>query len=532
MKLLQLFTSRRGAVSGMKLAGVALAAGMVGMNIYGYLSGPTTVNSPEVRSLSQIMNARQPLPPEYAGIANSFSVGNLQFATAEEKAAREGYVFDGGDEAVANMENFTGQVFSGGEAGLGMGGNKVNMVDGGASGNVSADVQANGAAIANAARRGQSGAAASATQEGAEGEKTELQKTKINRLGDSSGSNFQRAAMAHASGSALNSSGFGAPTAEKTTPVSPSVSSRSDLLKSAMAPGSTHVVGASRFKDPSYKPSQAEIRARRLQDGRVNGGLDDLQYVAKVSANVARKSSRSDNEVITRSFLSSRGTTVTYDDANIETKSTLGDVPEDTNIDNKLKKLDDHITAVSEYETSKTNATNHLKNIAMALALTTIMMMPLIRMAKNIQPPWVGWAVAGAMVLTIVGMGIALGVKAGQYSQLYGADKDSGAFAGALISAILCPIMAGLCLFPGGDKGFGHVIGNAIDKVIGWVGKGSMIAMGGFSQAFMSLFSDPSQALKKISPFQYFSEMHEAGTDGSFDSDKVNQLKEKAGKNK
>ena len=91
MKCLQLFKNRTGAISGVRAGVLALMVASVGFSISSYFGGgETTSQSPQVRNLAAIMSQGGQLPVQYASIATSFTKGNLQFATAKEKAEMEG----------------------------------------------------------------------------------------------------------------------------------------------------------------------------------------------------------------------------------------------------------------------------------------------------------------------------------------------------------------------------------------------------------------------------------------------------------
>ena len=159
MNILRMLKSCRGAVNKVALLGTCVVAGIAGLNLYNYATTRPAQREARVQNLASMMKSGH-MPEEYAKI--DFELGNTRFATAQEIAEREGTAsfMDGGEGRIAQMEkSFTkGQVFSGGDNSLGMGGNKADLIDGkGIAGGTVAD-GASDAANAAAVALGQAGA--------------------------------------------------------------------------------------------------------------------------------------------------------------------------------------------------------------------------------------------------------------------------------------------------------------------------------------------------------------------------------------
>ena len=197
MNIFKFLKSRIGAVSisGGKAAVMALSAGMLAVNVYNYANNTPAAQEARVRSFSEVLASGGTLPGDNT---MNFALGNVQFASAEERAAQEGTIFDAGDADVSALQgamnsfSVRGSALGAGEGGLGMGakaavelGPDGKPLTGNAAGTDGAAV---GAAAAAAAQGGQ---------------------TKINKLGEEPAGGLQRASIARASGSNLGSSSAG-----------------------------------------------------------------------------------------------------------------------------------------------------------------------------------------------------------------------------------------------------------------------------------------------------------------------------------
>lgn len=399
MKLLELLKSRAGAISKAGAIGLGVTVGLVGLNVANFFNTLPSPQSQEVRSLAQIMASGGELPQEYSGI--NVSLGNAQLATAEERAAREGRIFDGGDAGVANLArldgmDITGQRFSGGEAGLGMGGNEATALPGGVAGQ--AQVKGNVA-----------GAMASAAEQA----RRQGGKTKINKLGDESNSNFQRASIARASGSELGSGatgGFGAPSYG---------GSRSgeipDALSGAMPKGSTLVMPSADLqgaRTPSYVAGNRNARVFGASGSRSQEG-ESLLDTAKRSAEVARNNNKADNEGATYAFMRGfKGGLVVGDEAEEGGALATGaagsmdlgadSIPGMSQLKGLENKLDDRFQKEMEEQQKKEAARNLMVNMAIAMiAATFAAFIAICILNKTGYGTIAAWVVTGVILAAI-----------------------------------------------------------------------------------------------------------------------------------
>lgn len=419
MKILELLKSRAGAISKAGVIGLGVTVGLVGLNVANFFSTVPGPESQEVRDLAQIMSSGGELPKEYSGIR--VSLGNVQLATAEERAAREGNIFDGGDAGVANLArldgmNITGQRFSGGEAGLGMGANDAVALTG-------------GSAAGNAQVKGNvDGALASAREQA----RNQAGKTKINRLGDDSNSNFQRASIARASGNELGSGatgGFGAPSyGGSGSGEIPSA------LSGAMPSGSTLVVASGDLqgaRTPSYVAGSRDARVMGA-GGRRSQEENSLLDTAKRSAEAARNQHRADNEGATYAFMSGYQRGLMLDNSNDEAGSSLGvtrnsdsdlnsKIPGMGNLDKLESNVQNTLDDSLEREAKKKQSRNSLMALCVTTVLATLVAVVAISVMRNV--PAYGTAAAGITTAIIVGLIALLAIKAGIHWKKYPDDN-------------------------------------------------------------------------------------------------------------
>ena len=186
MNILKFLKSTAGAINKMGVLSLTVAGGMLAFQAYNYANETPAAQEEEIRSLATALASGQ-VPAEYRDYANrraiQISTGNAEFATAEERAAHEGYSRDGGDSAVEALGALDGMAaLAAGEKGLGAGANKLQTIKDGsssASPTYPDGSEAGAAAAAQVAQR------------------------------EASGPRLQNAAMARASGSNLNTSGTG-----------------------------------------------------------------------------------------------------------------------------------------------------------------------------------------------------------------------------------------------------------------------------------------------------------------------------------
>ncbi len=297
MNMWKFLKSRVGALSlsAGKTASLAVAVGVLGLNVYNYATNTPAAQEARVRSFSEILASGGTLPGD---TTMSFSAGNTQFATAEERAAQEGSIFDAGDADVAAFESamnsfsVRGSALGAGESGLGMGANAAVELGPDGQPLTGRAVGPDGAAVGAAA------AQAAAEQAGG---------TKINKLGEDQGG-LKRASIARASGSNLGSgssgsfgasssrsAGQGSSTAEAAARLSPS---SSYAMTGAMPKGSTLISSNSDFRGAAGGEAEflASSRGGRSGMGINSQAGESLRDIALASSKVAANANRSANE--------------------------------------------------------------------------------------------------------------------------------------------------------------------------------------------------------------------------------------------
>ena len=423
MNIFKFLKSRVGAVSisAGKMAGLALTAGLVGLNIYNYATSTPAVQEARVRSFSEVLTSGGTLPDDNT---INISAGRLQFADAEERAAQEGTIFDAGDADVSALQgamgsfSVRGSALGAGEGGLGMGANAaVELGPDGKplTGNVAG---ADGAAVGAAA------AAAAQQQDG---------KTKINKLGEEPQGGLQRASIARASGNNLGSSsggGFGGnsrssaaagnATAEAAARLS---ASSSYALSGAMPKGSTLIASNDSIRGAAGGATEfvAGSRFGRSAMGARSQAGESLRDMALASSKVAANANRSANEgtspFMTRERLSG-GITVEGENLN-EFQGTA-----DTSFEDDMGRRERGISAVAEeVDTTEQERKTHrsrLQQMLFGLLVTTFIGMMTIQSLKNSGP----WGIVGAIAVTAIlgALIIAFTVDAAKYIDKYGAD--------------------------------------------------------------------------------------------------------------
>ncbi len=292
MNILNVLKNSRGAISKMGLIGTSVSVGLMGMSIMSYINSSPSAQEQQIRSLSSIMAAGGELPREYSGI--NISRGQAEFATAEERAKREGTLFDGGEGSVAALEglkvganggvegigNIQGQTFAGGEMGLGMGANKVTEIAG------------NGQA-AFAAQKGDVSGVDAATK-GAEKEKgatKTLERASVARVSGGNGRTSFSGAGGFGGGSASRSAAQ-----EKQNRINPSAVGASSI-SGAMPGGSTLVAATPKFAG-AHSSSFVDPSGRR---SRVASGINSeagnsMRMIAVQSGKIAANAHRAANE--------------------------------------------------------------------------------------------------------------------------------------------------------------------------------------------------------------------------------------------
>ena len=420
MNIFKFLKSRIGAVSisAGKMAGVALTAGLVGVNVYNYATSSPAAQEARVRSFSEVLTSGGILPEDNT---MNFALGNVQFASAEERAAQEGTIFDAGDADVSAlqgaMDSFSvrGSALGAGEGGLGMGANAAvelgpdgKPLTGNAAGTDGAAV---GAAAAAAAQGGQ---------------------TKINKLGEEPAGGLQRASIARASGSNLGSSsagGFGGNTRSSAAGNATAEaaarlrSSSSYALSGAMPKGSTLIASNGNIRGAAGGATEfvAGSRFGRSAMGARSQEGESLRDMALASSKVAANANRSANEG-TSPFMArerlSGGITVEGENLN-EFQGTA-----DTSFEDDMNRRERGVVAAAdEVDTSEQERKNHrsrLSKMLIALIPTVFMGMMTIQAMKS-EGPW-GIVAAIAVTALLAATIIAFTVDAAKYISKYGAD--------------------------------------------------------------------------------------------------------------
>lgn len=364
MKILKFLTSRLGAISlsAGKTAGLAVTVGLVGLNIYNFATASSSSEEGRVRSLSSIMSSGGTLPTEYSGI--NFDTGNVQFATAEEIAAKEGTLFDGGEAAVNALNNISVSSYAlgAGEAGLGMGANAAAQIgaDGQpVTGNVSADGSAVGAAAAQQA-----------------------QKTQINKLGEEKAGGLQRSSIATASGSNMGSSssgGFGAPSrsSQGSTSVKASSVGASEgyALSGSMPKGSTLLASTSEVRGAASSSSSFIAGNTRTRIGSGSNSREgrSLRDIALASAKVAANKNRAANEGASPFMAKEKlsGGVQVMDD-NLAVYNGTSNTSFEDDLNKKEKAFDNNFKPIDETEKQRKADRSLLQQLLFPLIMLTI----------------------------------------------------------------------------------------------------------------------------------------------------------------
>lgn len=440
MKVLKFLTSRVGAVSKAGALGMGLTVGLVGLNVYNYVTERPAAQEQQIRSLSDIMMSGGALPVEYSGI--NISRGSNEFATAEERAAREGTLFDGGEAAVAALGGINGISVRGsalgqGESGLGMGANAaVQMGPDGKplTGNVNADG---------------SGVAAAAAEQ--------ANKTKINKLGESKEGDLQRASMARASGSNLSggNGAFGAQSGSSTRGAAARAEARGRMgassISGRMPEGSTLVAANNSLRGATSSSFVAGGRETRVGHGINSKEGNSLRQIAVDSSKVAANRNRAANEGASPFMADTKlsgGVNVVGETANTG-GSSVSDFEDKMDAQEKgaAQAIDDIDTTEAERQAHRSRLAKSL----VALLFATITAMIAISVLKD-KWPW-GF-IAAIAVSAAMAVSIGLFLKSCfEYSGKYDADTASTIFK-------ICGFL------------FAAAVGIAwINKVSGWISK-------------------------------------------------------------
>lgn len=455
MKFLQFLKSRTGAISGVRAGLMALTVAGVGLSVASYFQGPTTPDSPEVRRLAEIMRQGRELPVQYASIASSFALGNLQFADAEQKAKAEAQIFDGGEGAVQALESFNiqGRTFTGGEGGLGMG-NDVQLIEGapaGAGGSVSGDI--NGV---NKAAEGSQPAKDSATAAAA-------------GAGGAKSNTLQRSSITHPTGgSRFASTPYGAPTAA--SQLQQGDKGDTSSLSGSMPIGSMLVKATGDLKgahESGYKPSKDDVKFKKVKSSSVNEEGEETKRIALLSARAAREVKGQVNRG-GQVFLTNRGLQFTLEAQDLQTKSNLPGEDYEGNLAKAEKRVGDITDNVTDNEQEKQSARSTLINMLVGLVITSFVGFLAICALK--EATTFGKGAALAVTIAILALIALFALKAHVYGNRYG---DRSTANGMMFTALILAGIIGVAWIPGVSK----AVSKLITKVMGWFGAGGETAL-------------------------------------------------------
>lgn len=473
MNIFKFLKSRIGAVSisAGKMAGVALTAGLVGVNVYNYATSSPAAQEARVRSFSEVLASGGILPED---TTMNFALGNVQFASAEERAAQEGTIFDAGDADVSALQgamnsfSVRGSALGAGEGGLGMGANAAvelgpdgKPLTGNAAGTDGAAV---GAAAAAAAQGGQ---------------------TKINKLGEEPAGGLQRASIARASGSNLRTSsggGFGGnsrssaavgnATAEAAARLS---SSSSYALSGAMPKGSTLIASNDNIRGAAGGATEfvAGSRFGRSAMGARSREGESLRDMALASSKVAANANRSANEG-TSPFMArerlSGGITVEGENLNEFQGSA------DTSFEDDMNRRERGVaSAVDEVDTTEQERKSHRSRLVQTMvglfAATILGMITISSLLTVGETPVTFWSkfIAYGLALILLASIAVFAADAGIYAKKYG---EVGAAIGFILAGA---VMAAGVLFSLFSKDVQGWINKAASKIMGAFGKASWI---------------------------------------------------------
>ncbi|MBR2505105.1 MAG: hypothetical protein IKB61_04105, partial [Elusimicrobiaceae bacterium] len=394
MKVLEILKNRVGAISKAGLLSVSVTVGVMGLNVYNYVTSKPKALEPQIRSLSQIMASGGELPSEYSGI--SLSARGVDFATAEEQAKHEGALlakFDGGEaqvDALGQIDalNVRGSVFHGGEAGLGLNQGAVEVgPNGGSAGGASG---ADGAGVVGDAVN-------------------EANKTVINKLGDANAS-LPRASMAkvNAGGSSSSYSPYGnAGRVAANAPVAAAKIGPSSISGAPTVEGTTLVHTPTSLKGATGSDFVASSRNVRYKGGLDSKEGQSLRAIAVQSAKVAATSGKAANmhaHVFMTEDVRGLGTKAVGDEINTGNEGTgsLEDYEGDMNT--KENNLGESFEELDTTEQERNSHRSRLAKNMFLLMLGTIAAGFAINSLMKSADPWskVGAAVLGAAMVAFI----------------------------------------------------------------------------------------------------------------------------------
>ena len=488
MNILCLLKSKVGEISKAGLFGLASVGILGGINLYNYVTSSPAAQEQKIRNLASIMTSGGNLPREYSGI--NVSRGNTEFATAEERAKREGSLFDGGEGAVAALDGLKvgsnggvegigtieGTALGAGEAGLGMGANKAIEMAGGGR-------------VAQGAQRGDvsgvDGAVKGADKEGSKG--PTLQRASIARVGGGSGS---------ASFSGSNGGGFGpsgsasrSVAQEKANRINPSSVGADSISSGAMPRGSTLVAANQNIRGAGSTTFVGGSREGRVRSGSESEEGRDLRRIAVQSGKVAANAHRAANEGASPFMADQQlAAGLTVDDVVTGTSfGGEGDASYSQVGDKQIGDLGEAVDEVDTTEQERKQKRSDLGKELVGLAVATIAAMVAISALMHKDPtPWAK-AIAGILAALMFAWIISYIVRAGTFAHNYDNDPVgitfavlggifavgialAFVFAEGIYDKILTPVAEGLGM--GSAGGLGAMGAGAIPSAIDGLMKG------------------------------------------------------------
>ena len=464
MNILKFLKSTAGAINKMGVLSLTVAGGMLAFQAYNYANETPAAQEEEIRSLATALASGQ-VPAEYRDYANrraiQISTGNAEFATAEERAAHEGYSRDGGDSAVEALGALDGMAaLAAGEKGLGAGANKLQMMkDGSSSGSPTYPdgSEAGAAAAAQVAQR------------------------------EASGPRLQNASMARASGSNLNTSGtggFGNSSAAMRGGNNPSNAGNGIAGERDGRIGTGSISGSMRNRSTFVSvPSALQgATSSSFRPGNVNAQgaaskkreeLNSLKGLAKDYAEMADKVHQfgaGTNEVSDPLMNGRRKTGLQFEEfEGVVTKG--GDMGDDAGTQNLNNQEQNNQDGWDDSETTIDNwAADHeaLWNWLLGAFAGSILAGFLIKAAAKVQPAWLGavlkWVAFGAAAIAL----LVFLAKAVEYMSKY-KGVDVLGMTCALSSVAMIAALLEVTL--GTGKTGGSKLEKVLNKASDWVNK-------------------------------------------------------------
>jgi len=467
MNIWKMLTSCRGAIN--KMAAVS-AGGVVlfgGLAMYNYVTSRPAAEEAKVRNLASLM--RNGNVSEYSNI--NVGAGDAQLATIEEQIARHGSSFAGDteDSSARFSQAINGQVFQGGEAGLGMGANRAALLDGtggqtGEGTNASDALNAAMAALNQVGKMGEKGGAgAEGAAAGAEGAAAGAEGAAAGINGKGGHGNFRAVDFARAGGHNLGSGdngGFGGLSrSEGNSRIG--VDSMSGVLAAGRSFAAAETPETKGGRDAKFlKGSRGGKVGRGALDGkRGNIELKELAEDSRhISTHMEYETANAGSRPLMNGIRSAASIDLTGSGLNNSSLLGISDTSDSKSPKINIPGLDQKLDETQEKTLEKEKLGDELKNLLLAFIIATIAAIIVISIVKHMGP----WGIAGAAAATliVVGLGVAVGLKLGKYIEISDGNWDSlaiwstiGLGAGA-IGLALAWIIGGTAATQSGLTGF------------------------------------------------------------------------------